>query len=148
MKTYWCKWRSGDREMLAEWQAEDETDLGNQIAQHKGKLVEIVDVIEGTKEEQAAAFLKKGHSIDDPIKIHCDNGMGVTHEYLYLKTIFEHRKMSYKMIGQELIFENNRHYDKLTVELSDGSAEDFYFDITLFLGKDVDLKTGLSRDIT
>jgi len=133
--------------MLAEWQAVDESDLVNQIAQHKGTLIEIVDVIEGTQEEQAAALLEKGHSIDNPIRVYCDNSLGVTHEYALLKMIFEHRQMAYEVVGQGLIQKDDRQYDKITVALSDGSKEDYYFDITLFFGRDTDPNTGFSRDI-
>lgn len=135
MKTYWCKWKSGNVEMLAEWQADNETDLVNRITQLNGTLVEIVDAMEGTPEEQADALLKKGHSLQDAIMIHCDNSMGIAQEHIILKVILDQRQLSYEMISQQLIHQGGKHLDKITVALSDGTQEDFYFDITLFFGK-------------
>ncbi len=92
-------------------------------------------MIEGTQKEQSEALLRMGHSIHDAIMIHCDDSTGISMEYNILKNILGQRHLSYEKIGQRLIHQDGRHFDKITIALSDGTREDFYFDITLFFGK-------------
>lgn len=40
-----------------------------------------------------------------------------------------------KFLGQSLRQNKGKHYDVLTVQLSDGSKKDYYFDINRFFGK-------------
>lgn len=96
--------------MLAEWQADNETDLVNRITQFNGTLIEIVDIIEGTHKEQADALLKKGHSLQDAIVIHCDNSMGIAQEHIILKVILDQRQLSYEMISQQVIHHGGRKW--------------------------------------
>ncbi len=58
-------------------------------------------------------------------------GKGVNAEYAWIK---EHYK-DYKRKGQALTMSNNKPYDIITIELSNGSELKLYFDISNFFGK-------------
>ena len=55
---------------------------------------------------------------------------GVHAEYQWIR---EHYS-NYKVSGQALKIRNKKPYDVITIEFTDGSKQDIYFDISKFLG--------------
>jgi len=78
-----------------------------------------------------------GNSIKDAIVISNakSDEEGVDAEYAYLEKKYGQRNVDWKLITQSLITNNDKDYDKMDIELSDGTMLTVYFDITDFLGK-------------
>jgi len=84
-----------------------------------------------------------GRSIEDAIIIEYQGPINdyIGMEYEVLKYIFSKPNSKWQILGQELIFEYDKTFDKLIIEisLSDGSGiasqiENYYFDITEWFG--------------
>lgn len=81
-----------------------------------------------------------GNSIDSPIKILFESYMKgdfVEVEYQYIKHVCIGRGVKWKLLGQELIIEDNRAIDKITIETVQETEteiitqkENYYFDIS------------------
>ena len=78
-----------------------------------------------------------GESIENAIIILGAEGSfdGVSYEYQYLNEFFNKAGLNFKVLKQTLLCVNNKYYDKLEVEISNGEKRAFYFDITDFFGK-------------
>ena len=77
----------------------------------------------------------KGDSFETAIKITDATEMnGVDAEYGYLNKRFGPRGQAWKLIQQSLMFNNERNYDKMDIELKDGKRLSIYFDIHDFFG--------------
>ena len=73
-----------------------------------------------------------GSSLEDAIIISdCNDIEGVDLEYIEVKKRFG----NYTLIRQSLLNNEGRMFDKLELELEDGSNIEVYFDITDFFGK-------------
>jgi hypothetical protein len=64
-----------------------------------------------------------------------DTTEGIAAEYTYLRLKSQSLGIVYSMVEQQHIPHGDKHYDKLTIQLEDGSKEHYYFDITSFYGK-------------
>lgn len=78
-----------------------------------------------------------GQSIDDAIVIQNAKGEddGVASEYYYLEQKYGERKVDWDLEYQSLVNEGDRSYDKMDIQLYDGTEITIYFDITDFFGK-------------
>ena len=76
----------------------------------------------------------QGYSIEDAIKvIGAKNSVqGVTAEYQYLTQRFGQKDKDWSLISQALLKENNKSYDKMSINVDDKQI-DLFFDITEFL---------------
>lgn len=64
------------------------------------------------------------------------NGMeGVKAEYEYLAGKFGEKGTDWDLTMQSLVQHEGRMYDRMDVELADGTAHTVYFDISGFFGK-------------
>ena len=69
---------------------------------------------------------KDGSSIKDAIKV-----KSVTEEYAYVRNNCD----DCKLLGQALLFENGKPYDRINVKNKEGKEISYYFDISSFFGK-------------
>lgn len=78
-----------------------------------------------------------GETIEDAIEVINaeDTDQGVAAEHLYVKALFDERKISYEWTGQRLIRRGERHYDQLLWQTADGKKGSIFFDITGFFGR-------------
>jgi hypothetical protein len=86
-------------------------------------------------------FEGAGDSIADPVVvIGAKNSIeGVSSEYDYLQQRFGEKDKDWFFISQKLLNENEKFYDKLTLELKDKSKIDIYFDISAFFHKGLNI---------
>ena len=70
--------------------------------------------------------VKDGSSIANAIKV-----KSVPDEYAYVRKNCE----GCLLIGQALLFENKKPYDRINVKTKDGKEKSYYFDISSFYGK-------------
>lgn len=93
---------------------------------------------------------KKTYSFDELVKYSGGDGsspenaviitapispIGVHAEYDYLRSKYGRQNVDFQVMSQSLEFSDNKHYDVITIKLSDGSMKEIYFDITSFFGK-------------
>jgi len=78
-----------------------------------------------------------GNSFEDAIVIKGakDSEEGIGAEYEYLVEKFGIPKIGWKFIRQSLIPAEDKYFDKLIIEVSNGKEVEIYFDITEFFGK-------------
>ena len=69
---------------------------------------------------------KDGSSIKDAIKV-----KSVTEEYAYVRNNCD----DCTLLGQALLFENGKPYDRINVKNKEGKEISYYFDISSFFGK-------------
>ena len=60
---------------------------------------------------------------------------GIAAESEFISRRCGERNKDWKKRGQALIWNNDKPFDLVTVELCDGKTRDFYFDISRFFGK-------------
>lgn len=79
----------------------------------------------------------RGESIDDAISIYNakTDSEGVVSEYYYLEWRFGERGVDWELDQQFLLQEEDRFYDRMDINFSDGKETTIYFDITDFFGK-------------
>jgi hypothetical protein len=77
-----------------------------------------------------------GESPEDAIVIkNAENHRaGVNAEYFYLRKRFGKRDVHWRLVVQALL-KGDKPVDRLTIELTDGSIKDIYFDVSEFFGK-------------
>lgn len=68
------------------------------------------------------------------IKNVANHRAGVDAEYLYLEERFGERDIHWRLAMQALLTGDKR-VDRLTIELTDGTTQNIYFDISEFFGK-------------
>ncbi len=68
------------------------------------------------------------------IKNAANHRAGVVAEYHYLYTRFGQRDLHWRLVCQALL-KSDPPVDRLTIELSDGTIKDIYFDVSDFFGK-------------
>ena len=81
----------------------------------------------------------QGGSIDDPIVIEVENGMGVSVEYDVLKYIYTLSGKRFTFVGQSTLEKDGKYIDKLQVQI-EGEPDNYrnlYFDISRFYGKNI-----------
>jgi hypothetical protein len=80
---------------------------------------------------------KTGETLKEAIEIinTADTTEGIAAEYTYLRLKSQSLGIVYSMVEQQHIPHGDKNYDKLTIQLEDGSKEHYYFDITSFYGK-------------
>jgi hypothetical protein len=61
--------------------------------------------------------------------------VGIDAEYYYLMKKFGQPNVDWKLKRQSVLHKNGRHYDRMEIELKDGSKKTIFFDITEFFGK-------------
>jgi len=77
-----------------------------------------------------------GEEMDNAIVINLSNSMaGIRAEYVYLGKQFGQPQTDWKVESQFLRSEGGKHFDILTVSLTDGTIRTIWFDITSFYGK-------------
>ena len=59
---------------------------------------------------------------------------GVVAEYLYLQERFGARDFHWRLVSQALL-KGDKPVDRLSIELTDGTIKDIYFDVSEFFGK-------------
>jgi len=64
-----------------------------------------------------------------------DEMVGVAMEYAWLERALGRRGPDWDLAMQALLHEDGRTYDRLDVELTDGTRRSYYFDITGFFGR-------------
>ena len=79
-----------------------------------------------------------GESFDDAIVIQgaASTNEGVASEYQYLSEKFGQRGIDWELVEQRLRTIGNKHYDKMDINLSDGTQKAIYFNITDFFEKE------------
>lgn len=75
-----------------------------------------------------------GDSLETAVVIHgaSNSGDGIKAENQYLSEKFGQRGLDWEKKGQSLIGKEDKQYDKLDIELRDGTNKTVYFDITEF----------------
>jgi len=78
-----------------------------------------------------------GASFEDAIKIEINNSKGVSIEYAVLNYIHKLGNVEYKIVNQELIHNDGKHFDKIKLEVSNDpdNYHNYYFDVTSFFDK-------------
>jgi hypothetical protein len=78
-----------------------------------------------------------GSSIEDSIVISDveDHTEGINAEYLYLGKKFGEKGTDWNLVKQSLLSEDNQYFDRIIIELKDGTNVNIYFNITEFFGK-------------
>lgn len=79
-----------------------------------------------------------GNSIDNPIILHKEEPNDYTSvEYEILRCLGEGRGVEWKLLKQELLFHNDKRFDKISIETKESTdtevittIENYYFDIT------------------
>lgn len=61
--------------------------------------------------------------------------IGIDAEYYFLEKIFGQPNVDWKLKRQSVIHEKGKIYDRMDLELKDGSKKTVFFDITEFFGK-------------
>lgn len=61
--------------------------------------------------------------------------VGTAAEYYYLETKYGRQNVKWKLLSQNLLHKQGRHFDLLRLRFVDGSPKEVYFDITEFFGK-------------
>ena len=61
--------------------------------------------------------------------------IGIDAEYYFLEKIFGQPDVDWKLKRQSVLHKNGKDYDRMEIELKDGSKKDVFFDITEFFGK-------------
>jgi hypothetical protein len=64
-----------------------------------------------------------------------NSGAGIAAEYYYLEEKFGRPNADWKLHRQSVLHKNGRHYDRMDIELKNGSKKTVFFDITEFFGK-------------
>jgi len=79
----------------------------------------------------------KGFSIADAVIINSSSSIeGVDAEYRYIESILGDQGVFWDFNFQELHFsDNTTPYDKISVQLENGTSREFFFDISAFYGK-------------
>ena len=78
---------------------------------------------------------KSGDSFEDAITIFDTPMAGAHYEYFFFNMIFGEQGIGWKLNKQYLLQNDNRRFDKLELDLPDGTTKTIYFDITSFYGK-------------
>ena len=75
-----------------------------------------------------------GDSLETAVVIHeaSNSGEGIKAENRYLSEKFGQRGLDWEKKEQSLIGKEDRRYDKLDIELKDGTNKTVYFDVTEF----------------
>jgi hypothetical protein len=75
-----------------------------------------------------------GDSLETAVVIHgaSNSGEGIKAENQYLSEKFGQHGLDWDKKGQSLIGKEDKQYDKLDIELKDGTNKTVYFDITEF----------------
>ena len=68
------------------------------------------------------------------IKNAANHRAGVVAEYLYLQKRFGARDSQWRLVSQMLLT-GEKPVDRLSIELTDGTIKDIYFDVSEFFGK-------------
>jgi hypothetical protein len=104
----------------------------------------IFDIFRKKKRETVEINLKEGKtmanndnigdSLETAVVIHraSNSEEGIKAENQYLSEKFGQRGFDWNKKGQSLIGKEDKHYDKLDIELKDGTNKTVYFDITEF----------------
>lgn len=75
-----------------------------------------------------------GATIEDAVIINAINHfIGVDSEYDFITRECKKTGNSWKLVQQALLVVNEKHYDKMEVELDDGKTRTYYFDISSFV---------------
>lgn len=80
----------------------------------------------GAGESSTAAVIIKGAK---------DIVVGIAAEYYYLEMKYGRQNVNWKLISQNLLHKQDKHFDLLIIRFVDGSQKEVYFDITEFFGK-------------
>src|SRR3989339_214187 len=94
--------------------------------EHQKDLQERIVFEGGAGESPAAAVVIKGAK---------DIVVGIAAEYYYLEKKYGRQNVNWKLISQNLLHKQDKHFDLLIIKLVDGSQKEVYFDITEFFGK-------------
>jgi len=77
-----------------------------------------------------------GESFETAIILNTPNyNIGIKAQSEFISAQLGERNKDWKMKGQALARREGKHFDIITIELRDGSAKEFYFDISQFYGK-------------
>ena len=77
-----------------------------------------------------------GESFETAVVLNTRNGSaGVAAESQFITAQSSTRDKDWKKKEQALVSDKNKHYDVVTVELSDGKTRVFHFDISQFYGR-------------
>ena len=77
-----------------------------------------------------------GSSEENAVIINCDNSLfGISFEYSYIEYLYGKQNEDWTVKQQSLFHKNGKSYDKIEIELKNGSKKIIYFDATKFLGK-------------
>ncbi len=77
-----------------------------------------------------------GSSEENAVIINCNNSLiGISYEYSYIENLYGKRNEDWTVINQFLIHNNDKSYDKIEIELKNGSNKIICFEITQFFGK-------------
>jgi len=79
-----------------------------------------------------------GDSLENAVVIHgtSNTKKGIEAENQYLSEKFGQHGLDWNKIGQSLIEIENKQYDRIDIELMDGTSKKVYFDISEFYGVD------------
>ena len=113
--------------------------LGDTICSHRGIFPEANAQDEHQKDLRKGIVFEGGGG-ESPaaavvIKGAKDIVVGIAAEYYYLEKKYGRQNVSWKLISQNLLHQQNKHFDLLIIQLGDGSQKEVYFDITEFFGK-------------
>jgi hypothetical protein len=61
--------------------------------------------------------------------------VGIDAEYVFLEKKFGRANVDWKLKRQSVLHKDGRHYDRMDIELKNGSKKTIFFDITEFFGK-------------
>ncbi len=96
------------------------------------------DILRDTFETEFPISGGYGNSPEDAIVIECEKtGDGIEMEYRIVNYLMLLLDKTGNLERQELVHEEDRHYDKIIMALEDDeeSFYEFYFDISKFFGK-------------
>jgi len=94
------------------------------------------------KKKNSLALNKKaysggdGSSLENAVIINCDKSLfGISFEYSYIEYLYGKQNEDWTVKLQSLIHNNEKSYDKIEVELKNGSNNIIFFDNTQFFGR-------------
>ncbi len=61
--------------------------------------------------------------------------MGISAEYQFLEKEFGRQNVDWKLQRQSVLHQKGKVYDRMEIELQDGSRKTVFFDISEFFGK-------------
>lgn len=126
-------WKNNDLSGSAKLYYQD----GKLMAEHVFKEGKIVGKRKYFDGQGVLCEWVKGDTPEDPVKITgaTDSSVGISAEYNYLNWMFGERNVDWKLNRQYLLNEKGKVFDKMDIELADGTTLNIYFDISEFFGK-------------